>query len=187
MKIKILFMAFMVAVASLATAQDKKDNKGQKMTAEQRIDFRVAKMQKSLMLDDEKAAEFAVLYKEYLLALAECRPEVVRGKVLTDAQIKNNLEARMDAREKALKVEKKYYGKLEKLLNAKQLQKVFGRNEGVPKGGKKQFAQRGKRNDKGFAKAPGRMGAKMNACKAGKAECKKTDCKNNDGKVTEKK
>ena len=184
MKIRILFLALMVAITSFSTAQVKKVHK---MTAEQRIGFRVAKMQKSLMLDDEKAAEFAVLYKEYLLALAECRPEVVRGKVLTDEQIKNNLEARMDAREKALEVEKKYYGKLEKLLNAKQLQKVFGRNEGVPKGGKKQFAQRGKRNDKGFAKAPDRMGAKMNAGKAGKAECKKVDCKKNDGKVTEEK
>ena len=93
----------------------------------------------------------------------------------------------MDAKEKAAKLDKKYFGKFSKFLTAKQLQKVFGRNEGVPKGGKKQFAQRGKRNDKGFAKAPGRMGAKMNAGKAGKAECKKTDCKKNDGKVTEKK
>lgn len=177
----------MVAVASLATAQEKKDNKGHKMTAEQRIDFRVAKMQKWLKLDDAAAEKFAPLYKEYLQEMAKCRPDVIRGKELTDEQVKRNIEARMDAKEKAAKLDKKYFGKFSKFLTAKQLQKVFGRNEGVPKGGKKQFAQRGKRNDKGFAKAPGRMGAKMNAGKAGKAECKKTDCKKNDGKVTEKK
>ena len=63
MKIRILFLAFMVAVASLATAQEKKGDKGQKMTAEQRIDFRVAKMQKWLKLDGVAAEEFAPLYK----------------------------------------------------------------------------------------------------------------------------
>ena len=70
MKIKIFFMAFMVAVASLATAQEKKGDKGQKMTAEQRIDFRVAKMQKWLKLDGAAAEEFAPLYKEYLQEMA---------------------------------------------------------------------------------------------------------------------
>lgn len=185
MKIRILMAAVFVAISSFATAQEKKENG--RPTPEQMIVWRVKKAEKGLMLDDAKSAQFASIYKEYLLEKAKCRPEIVRGKELTDADIKKNIKSRMDAKQKSLDIDKKYFGKLEKILNAKQLQKVFGRNEGVPKGGKKQFAQRGKRNDKGFAKAPGRMGAKMNAGKAGKAECKKTDCKKNDGKVTEKK
>lgn len=183
MKTKFLILALLLSFGTAAMAQKGKD----KPTPEQRVEKRVQKMQKSLMLDDAAAEKFALIYKEYLLEMAKCRPNVERGKNLTDDQIKKNIEARMDARQKALDVEKKYYGKLSKVLNAKQLQKVFGKKEGFKKGGKKQFAQQGKRNDKGFAKAPGRMGAKMNAGKAGKAECKKTDCKKNDGKVMEKK
>lgn len=177
MKIKILFMALMVAVASLATAQEKKDNKRQKMTAEQRIDFRVAKMQKWLKLDDAAAEKFAPLYKEYLQEMAKCRPDVVRGKELTDEQVKKNIEARMDAKEKAAKLDKKYFGKFSKFLTAKQLQKVFYKPEN--NGKIQRFAPQGKRPGKGFAKAPGRKGPKMNAGKREgfkKADCKKNDC-----------
>lgn len=181
---KILFMAFMVAVASFATAQEKKENKDQKVTAEQRLDFRVARVQKSLMLDDASASKFASVYKEYLQEMAKCRPELERGKDLSDEQIKKNIEARIDAKEKAVKVEKKYYEKLSKILNAKQLQKVFAQPEGFNKAGNRNFAPRDNRPGKGFAQGAPRNGQKM---KAGKADCKKADCDKKTEKETEKK
>ena len=167
-----------------AMAQEKKE----RPTPEQRVEKMVERVQKSLMLDDATAAKFAPIYKEYLMEKGKCRPELVRGKDLTDEQIKKNLKARMNAKEKALDVEKKYFGKLEKILNAKQLQKVFGKQDKAPMTGKRQFAQHGKRDGKGFAKAPGRKGPWMNAAKRGackqmgkkdckKGECPKADCK----------
>ena len=170
---------------SLGTmAQEKKA----KPTPEQRVEKQVERVQKNLMLDDATAAKFAPIYKEYLVEMGKCRPQVVRGKNLTDEQIKKNIKARMEAKEKAVDVEKKYFGKLEKILNAKQLQKVFSKQEKAPMAGKKQFAQRGKRGGKGFAKAPGRKGPWMNSPKQGackqmgrvdckKGECPKVDCK----------
>ena len=170
-------MAFSVG----AMAQEKKA----KPTPEQRIEKRVERVQKDLMLDDATAAKFAPIYKEYLMEMSKCRPEVVRGKNLSDEQIKKNLKARMEAKEKAVDVEKKYFGKLEKVLNAKQLQKVFSKQDAAPKAGKKQFAKRGKRDGKGFVNAKCRKGAKMNACELGgckhmdkMAGCKKTECRN---------
>ena len=128
MKTRILLVALFVAIASFVTAQEKK--KCDKPTPEQRIEFRVKRMQQKLMLDDKKGAEFASLYKEYLAEMTTCRPNITRGKELSDAEIKGNIEARMDARQKALDIEKKYYGKLSKILNAKQLQVVFGNDKG---------------------------------------------------------
>ena len=106
--------------------------------------------------------------------MAKCRPNVERGKNLTDDQIKKNIEARMDAREKALDVEKKYYGKLEKILNAKQLQKVFGKKDGFKKGGGKKFAPRkgGQRMGKQMPPQGGKPG-----CGPRMKDCKKDDCK----------
>ena len=162
MKTRILFVALFVAMASFVTAQEKK--KCDKPTPEQRIEFRVKRMQQKLMLDDKKGAEFASLYKEYLAEMTTCRPKITRGKELSDAEIKGNIEARMDARQKALDIEKKYYSKLSKVLNARQLQVVFGEKQGLKKGGDKKFAPRGKFGGKGKAK---------NFCKGKKpADCK---------------
>ncbi len=162
MKTRILFVALFVAMASFATAQEKK--KCDKPTPEQRIEFRVKRMQQKLMLDDKKSAEFAALYKEYLTEMTTCRPNITRGKELSDAEIKGNIEARMDARQKALDIEKKYYSKLSKVLNARQLQVVFSNDKGFGKSDGRKFAPRGKFGGKGKAK---------NFCKGKKpADCK---------------
>lgn len=180
MKAKFWLLALLLAFSTATFAQEA----AKKSTPQQRVEKRVEKMQKSLMLDEATAAKFAPIYKEYLLELAKCRPQVVRGKNLADEQIKKNIEARMDAREKALEVEKKYYGKLEKILNAKQLQKVFGKEGGSRKGGDKKFAPRrdGQRMGKPMPKRGGKPGCgpRMNDCKKGDCakakECQKADC-----------
>ena len=115
MKTRFLVLTLLFAIGTAAVAQEAKP----KFSPEKFVEKKVEMMQKSLMLDDKTAEKFASIYKEYLLEQAKCRPNIVRGKDLTDAQIKQNIEARMDAKQKALDVEKKYYGKLAKILNAK--------------------------------------------------------------------
>lgn len=179
MKARILIMAFMVAFTSFATAQEKKA--GKKFTPEQRIEFRVKKMQDKLMLDEAEAAKFAPLYKEYLAEKAKCRPAVERGKDLTDEQMMKNMEACMDARQKALDVDKEYFGKFSKILNAKQMKQVFGKKEGFGKFGKNKFAPGKEGKGKGQGKATrGKMKNRKGDCK--KNDCKKADCKKDDCK-----
>ena len=178
MKAKFLLLALLLAFGTATFAQET----AKKSTPGQRVERKVEKMQKSLMLDDATTVKFASIYKEYLLELAKCRPQIVRGKSLTDEQIKGNIEARMDAKEKALQVEKKYYGKLEKILNAKQLQKVFGKNEGYGKGGKKNFAPRSGNQSRG--RQMHQHGGKP-GCAPCVKECKKNDCDKNGCKKCE--
>lgn len=140
MKTRFWLLAMLLTFTFAATAQS--GNSKGKRNPEQRIEKHVKRMQNSLMLDDAAAAKFAPIYKEYLLEKVNCRPDIVRGKELSDEQIKKNIEARMDNRQKALDIDKKYYGKLSKILNAKQLHKVFGKKQGFKKDSDKKSALR---------------------------------------------
>lgn len=123
MKARVLIMAMMVAFTSFANVQAQPPVKP---GHENKIEIRVERMAKKLMLDDAQKAKFVPLYQDYLEAKAACRPKLVFGKELTDEQIEANLEEMMDVREKSAKIDKKYYKKLSKVLNAKQLDKIFG-------------------------------------------------------------
>ncbi len=151
-------MASMLSL-SAAAQEGKRDGK----SAEQRIEKQVTAMQKKLMLDDATAAKFAPLYKEYIAELRNCRPELAKGKNLSDEQIVANIEARMDAEQRMLDVQKRYFKKMSQILNAKQLQMVFS---------KKGFGDSVKHAKK-FAAKPDK--GKM------KGDCKMGDCK--DSKV----
>ncbi len=100
-----------------------------KLTPEQRMEAQAQRMGKQLMLDDDKLAQFTSLYKEYLTALKECRPVAKENKVKpcerTDAQIQQDMEKRFEIRQKVLDTQKKYYASFKKILNARQLGKVF--------------------------------------------------------------
>lgn len=100
-----------------------------KLTPEQRMDMQASRMGKQLMLDDTKLAQFTTLYKEYLTALKNCRPAPEDKKVKscerTDAQIQQDIEKRFEVRQKVLDTQKKYYNSFKKILNARQLEKVF--------------------------------------------------------------
>lgn len=130
-----------------------------KLTPEQRMEAQAQRMGKQLMLDDAKLAQFTSLYKEYLTALKECRPAVKENKVKpcerTDAQIQQDIEQRFEVRQKVLDTQKKYYASFKKILNARQLEKVFS----MPRPGKMHkgnFPMRhGKMGKPGKMPAPG--------------------------------
>lgn len=56
-------------------SQNRPKAPGKEMSPEQRIEMRVERMQRQLMLDDKTAAQFAPVYKEYLEALEACKPQ----------------------------------------------------------------------------------------------------------------
>ena len=158
------FVALAAAVMFTGTlfAQEKK----QAPTPEQRIEKRAERMQKKLMLDDATAAKFAPVYKEYLKAMAECRPTCAKCENPTDAQIKENIGKRIDAQQKALEVEKKYYKKLSSILSGRQLQVIFCKDKMGKCDMKKFNGKRG--NKKGcFKKGGCRKGAPANCPKGG--------------------
>ena len=184
MKVRVLIMAMMAAFASFANAQEQKPvEEQQACQLDKRIEAHVARMNERFLLDDAKAEKFASLYKEYLLEMQKCRPEIVSGKDLSDEQIKKNMEARMDTRQKALDVEKKYYNKLSKVLNAKQLQKVFGNKDGFKGHGDRKFAPRkGNAGKSAWSKGgrpgfgPGMKPGMKPGCDKAKAKCAKDAC-----------
>ena len=123
MKLHVVIMAMVVACTSFANVQAQQPV-GQKHG--NKIELRVKRMTDKLRLDESQKEKFAPLYQEYLEAKAACRPQLVFGKELTDEQIAANLEAMMDVREKTLKIDRKYYKKLSKVLDARQLDMIFG-------------------------------------------------------------
>ena len=119
MKTRVLIIALAVAFTSFANVQAKPQG-------EKKLEFRAMKMANKLKVDDSQKEKFIELYQEYLEDKAACRPQLVIGKELTDKQVKSNLEEMMSVRKKSLKIDKKYYKKLAKVLNAKQLDMIFG-------------------------------------------------------------
>lgn len=104
------------------------------LTPEQRQEMQINRMQKSLMLDDATAAKFAPLYKEYLEALESiktCCPKMKQEKPQqpkaerTDADIKKQLEEQLANQKKMVETKQTYLAKFEKILNARQLEKLF--------------------------------------------------------------
>ncbi|WP_300763362.1 hypothetical protein [uncultured Bacteroides sp.] len=136
MKTRLMTLVVMMAVSISSfsvMAQNAQDVPAQrrvkqKPTPEQMMDRHVKMMEKKLVMDDETAAKFTPLYKEYLQAMKDCRlAECVKAKKaeMTDAEIEQAIQNRFDARQKMLDVQKKYFKKFNELLNAKQLEMVF--------------------------------------------------------------
>lgn len=98
------------------------------------IEKQVNRMANQLMLDDATAAKFAPLYKEYLESLKSCCGQSCCKKAAacpkenatpTDKEIEARIEKRFEMQQQRLDIQKKYYDKFKKILNAKQLEKVF--------------------------------------------------------------
>lgn len=92
------------------------------------MDASLKRLEGRLMLDEETAAKFAPLYKEYLEALRNCRPECPKEKgqkECTDAEIEKRLEEHIACERKRLDVQEEYLQKFKKILNARQLQAVM--------------------------------------------------------------
>ena len=166
-----MIMAMMAAFASFANAQEQKPvEEQQACQLDKRIEAHVERMNERFLLEDAKAEKFTKLYTAYLKEKAACRPEYVFGEKLTDVQLEANMETMLAVKEKASELDRKYYKKLSKLLNAKQLYLIFGHEI--------QRAEHPKAPGKGMHGMPPRRMGKPGAPK-GKCpkDLKKRDCK----------
>ena len=85
-------------------------------------------MDKELMLDDETSAKFLPLYKEYLQAMAECRPapaERPRKSELSDEELDKRMQTRFECQKKRIETQETYYAKFKKILTMRQVEKIF--------------------------------------------------------------
>lgn len=104
------------------------------LTPAERMDASLKRLEGTLMLDEETAAKFAPLYKEYMEALRnccqQCSPKEKEPKEYTDAEIEKRLEDRLDCQQKKLDIQKTYLQKFRKILNARQLEAVMSPRHG---------------------------------------------------------
>lgn len=134
MKTMYLCLAFAMSAFALSAQTPEKQRKH--LTPEQRVEQQVERMEKQLLLDDETAAKFAPLYKEYLETLAQCRPtpqkEEIRARreKLTDEAIDQRMQARFELQKKRLEIKESYYKKFKEILTMRQVEKVFAPHSG---------------------------------------------------------
>ena len=132
-------MASILCVGNASAQGQNKDKQKQVQqcpTTEERINKQTEAMQKRLLLDEKEAAQFAPIYKEYLGELAKCRPDFQKQEKdaqPTDAEIEKRIENRFAMQKKMVETQESYYKKLKKVLNARQLEQVFMKNDFAPK------------------------------------------------------
>ena len=109
------------------------------------IEFRTKSLCKQLMLSDETAEQFTPLYKQYLEELQQVFPQrpaqrvnVAEGQQtvpdeMTDEEIDEQFKKRFERTAKVNTLQEQYYAKFRKILNARQVSKIFRNNshEGV--------------------------------------------------------
>lgn len=131
-KLVILTIVAAMSAASSIGAQpvQRRGGEAKKVNPEKMIENKVQRMQEQLLLDDKQAEKFAGIYKEYLTAQQKLKDEGVKerregGKKLTDKQIVERQKQRIAHQKKAAALKEEYYNKMSKVLNARQLEKVF--------------------------------------------------------------
>ena len=139
----LIMMAFlMIAAQSEVCAQGRKNGQKERLTAEQRIDKQADFIAHSLMLNEDTEEKFCVLYTNYLKDLRECafmdfRSEFGMDKVdkekMTDEQIDKIIRLRFAKCQKILDVRERYYGEFKKILNPRQIMKMYSIERNVRK------------------------------------------------------
>lgn len=155
--ISLLLLCLTLGWQSQAVAQEKHPAKIEKkqmkvrMTPEQNMEMRTAFIAQQLMLDDATTAKFSALYKRYLTELQSCRFKRnetfgAEGRVsrdqMTDAQIEKSIEARFATARRVLDIREKYYREFKKILNPRQIQKMYRAEKSVQKKVRKEMERR---------------------------------------------
>lgn len=140
-KVFYLMLALLIGgqVSVLAQNQQKKNNK-RKFTPEQLMERQTNQMMEALMLDDETAAKFAPVYKDYLKELNDCRmkyrkpksakpatngTELIPKPLPTDEEVEKMITDRFEKCRQILDIREKYYKEFKKILSPRQILKVY--------------------------------------------------------------
>jgi len=130
---KIIFMLAMLFTATVMTAQTQ-DNGGKKAkkerpTPEQMQEAKINHIVNTLALDDATAAKFRDVYKDYdneMKAILKGNGgERKKPSQMSDAEIEAQMKARFQQSRKILDTREKYYDKFRKILNPRQVKKVY--------------------------------------------------------------
>lgn len=131
--------------------------KGEKPSAEQMAERKANKMAEQLLLDDKTSAKFVPLYQQYLTELQALKPakkqpaekpeagkapKVKKNK--TEQEIADKIKANFERQHKTLDIKEKYYKEFSKVLNQKQISKMY-KMEKNSKPGKKMGKKPGMR------------------------------------------
>lgn len=131
MKRIILSLVAVLAACTMFTANAQNPQRpanGQKLTPEMRAERQAVVVADQLCLDDETAPKFIEVYKQYKLESMAIDKEFRTGhkhsgmtEAETDAQIRKGFEKS----QKNLDLKIAYYDKFLKVINAKQIQKMY--------------------------------------------------------------
>lgn len=142
-KKKLMILAISAFLVTNISAQEMKKVcpfDGKQMTKEERVESDIKHLTKELMLSDQQAEKFAVIYREYAGKMDELFEKNMEqfkfepGKELTDKELDKLAKQRFNGMKDLADLQSKYYNKFRKELSARQVEKVFRFNE--PFGGK---------------------------------------------------
>ena len=121
-----------ILVANVSAQEPKKECcKGKQLSKEERVEFDIKRLTNDLMLSDQQAEKFAVIYREYAGKLDELfqknapKEEFEPGKELTEKDLDKLAKARFEGMKSLAELQMKYYDKFRKELSARQVEKVL--------------------------------------------------------------
>lgn len=123
-------LSLLIFALTLGAMNAAAQNKMSDLTPEQRMERHTERMARKLNLDDKTAAKFNEIYKRYLTEMQglrdqfqPIRPEA--GGQLTDEQVEKNLLNRFARSRAILDVREKYYREFRKVLNVRQVDRIY--------------------------------------------------------------
>ena len=129
---KIVILAISAIFVANTSAQEFKPGQceGKKISKEEKVEFDIKRLTNELMLSDQQAEKFAVLYREYAAKLNELfeanKPAKFEpGKVLSDAELDQLAKQRFEGFKALADLQSGYYDKFRENLSARQVEKVL--------------------------------------------------------------
>ena len=129
-KKKIFILALSAIFVANISAQEPKKEKCEGFNPEAKVECDIKRFTNELMLSDQQAEKFAVIYREYAAKLDEqfkqnAPAQCEKGKVLTDAELDKAAKARFEGFKALADLQSNYYDKFRKVLSARQAEKVL--------------------------------------------------------------
>ena len=132
MKKLIVLAISAILVANVSAQEQKKEGcKAKQITQEERVEFEIKRLNNELLLSDEQAEKFAVVYREYAAEMDKLfqkgapKKDFEPGKELTDKELDKLAKQRFENFKAMADLQSKYYDKFRKDLSARQVEKIF--------------------------------------------------------------
>lgn len=132
----ILAISAILAV-NLSAREEQKECKGPKLSKEERIEADIQRLSNELFLSDKQAEKFAATYREYAAQAEEifpkkcCSEKGEEPAQLSDEELDKRANERFENQKKFAELQKKFYGKFRKDLNARQTARVMRLDKGI--------------------------------------------------------